>query len=240
MSSDQQRYAISFTPAPHEALGIVGASWVGRNAFSGASIEPPMIGGLSLAETSFHTALPRRYGFQGMLKSPFYLADGMSEAMLLNALMRFATGWQPFWLPRLKVVQRGGILAFAPAVAVPELDELAAAVVCELDPFRAPLSEAELERRDTGLLSPVQFTNLHRWGEPDVMSAFSFHIPLTGPLDAREMARMERAVSEFFGPILQEPVEFENIALFVEEEPGAPFCVHSLHPMGALPARKIA
>nr|WP_272214222.1 DUF1045 domain-containing protein [Marinicella sp. W31]MDC2878108.1 DUF1045 domain-containing protein [Marinicella sp. W31] len=240
MPADLQRYAICFTPAPHEALGIVGANWVGRNAFSDAPLEPPMIGGLSLAETSFHTALPRRYGFHGMLKSPFHLADGVSEAMLLSALMHFATRWSPFWLPRREIVRRREILAFAPAVAVPALDELAAAVVSEFDAFRAPLSEAELERRDTGLLSPVQFSNLHRWGEPDVMAAFSFHLPLTGPLNPREMDRMERAVSEFFGPILQEPVEFENIALFVEEEPGAPFCVHSLHPMGALPARKTA
>ncbi|AMM83594.1 DUF1045 domain-containing protein [Martelella sp. AD-3] len=240
MPSDKPRYAISFTPAPHEALGIVGANWVGRNAYSGQPIEPPMIGGMSLSEIAFHTALPRRYGFQGMLKSPFHLAEGTSEALLLNALMRFATGWKPFFLPPLKVVRRRDSLAFAPAVAVPALDDLAAAVVSEFDPFRAPLSEAELERRDTGSLSPVQFANLHRWGEPDVLTAFSFHMPLTGPLRPRDMERMERAALEFFGPILAEPVEFENIALFVEEEPGAPFCVHSLHPMGALPARRTA
>ena len=37
-----------------------------------------------------------------------------------------------------------------------------------------------------------------------------------------------------------EPVEVDHIALFIEEEPGAPFCVHSLHPMGALRARQSA
>ena len=99
----------------------------------------------------------------------------------------------------------------------------------------APLSEAEIERRDPGSLTPDQFANLYRWGEPDVLSAFSFHMPLTGPLSARETPRMERFLAAFFGPILLEPVEVDHIALFIEEEPGAPFCVHSLHPMGEGP-----
>ncbi|AJY44756.1 DUF1045 domain-containing protein [Martelella endophytica] len=240
MSPDQKRYAISFTPAPGDALAIVGANWIGRNAFSGASIDPPMIGGLYLAEIAYHTAVPRRYGFQAPLKGPFHLADGMSEAMLLNEMMRFATLVHPFTLPRMKVVRRREALAFAPVLPVPAMDALAAAVVDEFDHFRARLGEDELERRDSGDLTPIQFANLHRWGEPDVMAAFSFHMPLSGPLSSSDTERFERALDEFFGPILAEPVEVDNIALFIEEEPGAPFLVHSLHPMGALPARRSA
>ncbi|WP_180898511.1 DUF1045 domain-containing protein [Martelella soudanensis] len=235
-----ERYAICFTPSPHDGLAIVGANWVGRNAFSGAAVEPPMIVGLPLAEIAYHTALPRRYGFQGMLKSPFHLAEGMSEQMLLKAMMRFAMRFHPFTLPPLRVVHRGNMLALAPMTAVPALDTLAASIVTEFDSFRAPLSEAEIERRASGGLTPVQFSNLHRWGEPDVLTAFSFHMPLTGPLAAAEMPRMERSLEAFFGPILLEPVEVDHIALFIEEEPGAPFCVHSLHPMGALRARQSA
>lgn len=235
-----ERYAICLTPSPHDGLAIVGANWIGRNAFSGEVVEPPMIVGLPLAEIAYHTALPRRYGFQGMLKAPFHLADGMNESMLLKAMMRFAMGFQPFTLPPLRVVHRGDTLALAPMTVVPALDRLAESIVTEFDSFRAPLSEAEFERRASGSLTPVQFANLHRWGEPDVLAAFSFHMPLTGPLGAGEMARMERSAAAFFGPILLEPVEVDHIALFIEEEPGAPFCVHSLHPMGAVRARKSA
>ena len=240
MSADERRYTIGFTPAPNDALAIVGANWVGRNVFSGATIDPPMIGGLYLAEIAYYTAVPRRFGFYAPLKAPFHLADGMSEAQLLNEMMRFATHIAPFSLPRLVVSRRRGALAFAPVAAVPAMDALASAVVAGFDHFRAPLSEAELERRDTGDLTPEQFANLHRWGEPDVMRAFSFHIPLTGPLAVNDRERFEQALDEFFGPILPEPVEVSNLALLVEEEPGAPFLVHSLHPMGELPARKIA
>ncbi|WP_174803208.1 DUF1045 domain-containing protein [Martelella limonii] len=235
-----ERYAICFTPSPHDGLAIVGANWIGRNAFSGAPVEPPTIVGLPLSEIAFHTAVPRRYGFHGMLKSPFHLADGVSESLLLKQLMRFAARFAPFTLPPLKIVQRRDTLALATMVSVPSLNQLAESIVIEFDHLRAPLSEAEIERRDTGSLTPEQFANLHRWGEPDVLSAFSFHMPLTGPLTAREVPRMERFLAAFFGPILLEPVEVDHIALFIEEEPGAPFCVHSLHPMGELRARRSA
>ena len=240
MQPNQKRYAISFTPAPYDALAIVGANWIGRNAFSGAPADPPMIGGLYLSEIAYHTALPRRYGFQAGLKSPFSLADGITEAILLNEMMHFSTHWKPFSLPPLRIARRRDALVFLPTAEVPAMEALAASVVEEFDHFRAPLSEAELERRDLGDLSPMQFANLHRWGEPGVMGAFSFHMPLTGPLSSRDIDRLEPALNEFFGPILPEPVDVDSIALFIEEEPGAPFRVHSLHPMGDLPARKIA
>jgi len=132
------------------------------------------------------------------------------------------------------------MLTLSPLVNAPAMDALAASVVSDLDYFRAPMSDAEFERRDTADLTPTQFANLYRWGEPDVMSAFHFHLTLTGKLPPQDADRIERLVREFFGPVLLEPVEVSSIALFVEEEPGAPFIVHSLHPMGALPARQTA
>ncbi|TCT37622.1 uncharacterized protein DUF1045 [Martelella mediterranea] len=240
MCAEKKRYVISFTPPPYDALGIVGANWLGRNAFSNVSFEPQFIRGCGLHEIAYHTAVPRRYGFQAMLKSPFVLAEGLSEAMLLNALMRFATRWEPFLLSPLAVTRFRDMLTLSPLVNAPAMDALAASVVSDLDYFRAPMSDAEFERRDTGDLTPTQFANLYRWGEPDVMSAFHFHLTLTGKLPPQDADRIERLVREFFGPVLLEPVEVGSLALFVEEEPGAPFIVHSLHPMGALPARQTA
>jgi len=96
------------------------------------------------------------------------------------------------------------------------------------------LSEAEIERRNPQNLTPAQLANLHRWGYPYVFDEFRFHMTLTGPIDADEQARVEQALHTFFDPVLSEPIEVRNLALFVEEENGAPFHVHSLHPLGSV------
>jgi hypothetical protein len=72
------------------------------------------------------------------------------------------------------------------------------------------------------------------------MDEFRFHMALTGPLLPRDSTFIEPALRDYFSPYLTKPVEVANLALFVEEEPGAPLQVHSLHPMGRVAARKIA
>ncbi|TPW31647.1 DUF1045 domain-containing protein [Martelella alba] len=236
--AETRRYAIYFSPAPDDALTLVAASWLGRNPYSGEMVDPPMIPGIGMHEIAYHTALPRRYGFHAALKSSFIMADDDDEQQLLRALMHFAFISEPFVLPRLAVVTIGDVLALVPAVDCPQINALAAEIVARFDHFRAPLSEADIERRDPDGLSPQQFANLHRWGEPNVMEAFRFHMALTGPLPAHDRARFERSAQDFFGPVLVDPVTVDNIALFVEEEPGAPFRVHSLHPMGPVRTRR--
>lgn len=234
------RYAIFFTPRAHDPLSIAAASWLGRNVFSGEATDPPAVPGLGMHEIAFHTALPRRYGFHATLKAPFTLAEGVTEAMLLKQLMRFAGTLSPFDIPRLEIGRLGEFFGLAPTVPSESLSYLAAAVVQEFDSFRAPLSEAEIERRDPGGLTAAQFANLYRWGHPYVMDEFRFYMPLTGPLAGRDALRFEQSLRAFFDPVIAGPVEVANLALFVEEERGAPFRVHSLHPMGRVSARKIA
>jgi len=112
--------------------------------------------------------------------------------------------------------------------------------VQEFDRYRAPLSEAEIERADPDRLSASQLTNLHRWGSPHVMDEFRFQMSLTGGVEPSSSQRIERAVRKVFEPLLTRPLPFSSLALFIEDEPGAPFRVHSLHPMGRVSARKIA
>ena len=234
------RYAIYFTPPAYDPLTLAAAQWLGRNAFSGEAMEPPAIRGIGIHDIAFNTALPRRSGFHATLKSPFRLAPGVTEQALLRHLMRFAGAHDPFDLPRLEVVRLGNFFGLAPVLPCETMRFLAAAVVQEFDAFRAPLSEAELERCDPGDLTAPQFANLHRWGHPYVMDEFRFHMTLTGPLSAIDMPRSELALRDHFEPFLRKPVEVANLALFVEEEQGAPLLVHSLHPMGRVASRKIA
>lgn len=234
------RYAINFTPSAADPLTIAASQWLGRNAFSGEAMELPFIRDLGLHEIAFNTAVPRRYGFHGTLKPPFRLADGMTEPMLLRQLLHFTGQFQPIQLPKLEVVRLGNRFALAPMQPCPELHHLASSVVMHFDAFRSPLSEAELERVDTERLSAAQFSNLHRFGHPHVMDEFRFHMTLTGPVGAAELPRFEAVLRRYFEPLLQRTPVLANLALFVENEPGAPFLVHSLHPLGNVSARRIA
>ncbi|SFB46523.1 putative phosphonate metabolism protein [Rhizobium sp. NFR07] len=234
------RYAIYFTPPAHDPLTLAASQWLGRNAFSGDMIEPPAVRGIGLHDIAFNTAIPRRSGFHATLKAPFRLAPEISESMLLRHLMRFAGAHEPFQLPLLEIGRLGSFFGLMPERPCEHMRHFACAVVQEFDAFRAPISEAEIERSDTNDLSASQFTNLYRWGHPYVMDEFRFHMSLTGPLAPSDIRHFELALKEYFAPYLMKPVDIANLALFVEEEPGAPFQVHSLHPMGRVAARRIA
>ncbi|MGO6998912.1 DUF1045 domain-containing protein [Rhizobium leguminosarum] len=234
------RYAICFTPPAGDSLSLVAANWLGRNVFSGDMMEPPAVRGLGIHEIAFHTAGPRRYGFHGILKAPFHLSHDMAESQLLRDLMRFSGTFVPFQIPRIEVARLGNFYSLLPSAPCEQIQYLASAIVQEFDRFRAPLSEAEIERSDPDGLSAAQFANLHRWGNPYVMEEFRFHMPVTGPVNAIDMPRIEPVLRTIFEPVLCEPVTVSNVALMIEEGTGGPFRVHSLHPMGKVSARKIA
>lgn len=234
------RYAIFFTPPASDPLAQVAASWLGRSAYSGQEVEHPAVRGLSLHEVAFYTALPRRFGFHACVKAPFHLSPGSTESALLRDMMRFAGSLEPFKLPPLEICRLGDLYGLAPVTLCQQVEYLASAVVRQFDAYRAPLTEDEIERRNPDGLSAAQFTNLHRWGHPYVMDEYRFNMSLTGPVATQHMPRVEKALHDIFDPLLEEPVSFSNLALFIEREPGAPFQVHSLHPMGRVSNRKIA
>ena len=234
------RYAICFTPSAGEALAIAGASWLGRSVYSGLAVDHPSLRGMGMHEVAFHTALPRRFGFHATFKAPFRLSPGTSEQSLLRALMEFAGQMQPVALNGLTVGRIGevyGLILDRPCAAI---DHLAGSIVQAFDGFRSPLSEAEIERRNPDRLSAAQFSNLNRWGHAYVMDEYRFHMTLTGPLLGRDFGRIEEALKSHFAPALAGPVTVDHLALFVEPEKGAPFHVHSLHPMGQIASRRFA
>lgn len=234
------RYAIYFAPPLNDPISRVAANWLGRNPFTDEMIEAPAITGLSSAEIAFHTAAPRRYGFHGTLKAPFRLADGIGEEALLQALSDFAPTVQGFEIETMEIGKIGPFFALVPDGPVPELVDLAARVTREFEPYRAPLTDADIQRRNPEKLSSAQLANLHQWGYPYVLDEFRFHMTLTGPIEPAASDRVEQALHTFFDPVLSEPVDVRNIALFIEEESGAPFRVHSLHPLGPAEQRRSA
>lgn len=234
------RYAIYFTPGRDDPLTRAAARWLGRDAFSGETLPAPAAGRLTPADIAFHTAAARRYGFHATLRAPFRLPDGRSEAALIDALDDFCAGRDPVCLPQAVLAQLSGFFALVPEQQSQALDRLAGEVVSAFEPFRARLSDSDLQRRNPESLNPAQLKNLYRWGYPYVFDEFRFHMTLTGPIAPAERARVQAAIEDHFGPLLHEPLEIASLALFVEPEPGTPFIVRSFHEIGRLPARKTA
>ena len=234
------RYAVYFCPPMSDPLTRIATNWLGRNAFTDETVEAPAITELNDAEIAFHTAAPRRYGFHGTLKAPFHLSADTSEAELVAALTAFSATVAVFEIPRLVISRIGPFFALVPEAPVAELKDLAGRAVRELDRFRAPLSEADIGRRSPENLSAAQLANLQLWGYPYVFEEFRFHMTLTGPVEETDSERVRHALHTVFDPVLSEPVEVRNIALFTETERGNPFQVQSLFPLSAGERRRTA
>lgn len=219
------RYALYYAPAPETALAAFGASWLGRDADTGAERPQPAVPGLSPEALHEITADPRRYGFHGTLKPPFVLAEGSSEDSLLAAVASFARARAPFTLPLLKLVSLDGFLALVPSAVAPALDRLARDCVIGFDDFRALPSAAEIARRRQAGLSLRQEGLLARWGYPYVLDAYRFHLTLTRRLRPEEAAILLPALEPLTAPLCGAAVAVDALTVFVEPAPGAPFTV---------------
>ena len=234
------RYGLYFAPASNDLFHELGASWLGRDAANGKSVDHPDLDGLGASELAELIGPARRYGFHATLKAPFRLADGVSEADLLDAMSDFADRTPAFRIPSLVVGRLEGFLALIPGDASPELNAFAGSVVEAFEPFRATLTDREIERRNPDSLSSAELRNLMRWGYPYVFDSFRFHMTLTTRLSAPVIDRVARAAQAHFGPVLSQPVAVRELTLFVEPEPGAPFQIHSRMALSSGQQRKTA
>ena len=234
------RYAVYFTPGQNDPLTRLAASWLGRDPFTGTHPAPPVVAQLTPAEIAFHTASARRYGFHATLKAPFHLAAGTTEAELDQAIATFAAAAEPILLSKLVPTRIDGFLALTPGGPAPDLDRFAGDVVTAFDRFRAPLSEADIQRRNPDALSPDEFRNLLQWGYPYVFESFRFHMTLTGRVSETDLPRVRAAIDEVFAAALERPATVDGLALFVEPEAGAPFVVKSWYGLVRRQERKTA
>ncbi|WP_159945925.1 DUF1045 domain-containing protein [Rhizobium sp. 18065] len=225
------RYAIYFTPPADDPLTVAAATWLKRDAFSGNNTELGDLEGIDEGEHHRITEDPRRYGFHATLKAPFELAKGQSEADLLAALQAFCGREFSFALPSAVVGQLGPFFAIIPGATHAPLQDFAARVVEEFEPFRAPLSDADIARRNPDRLGATQRENLLRWGYPHVFDVFRFHMTLTGPIAPERSATVADVLERRFADFIQKPLAISGLGLFVETERGAPFTIHSWHPL---------
>lgn len=223
------RYAIYFAADADAPLMQLGNTWLGRDPFTGSRLQQPPIPGLDAARFEDLTTSPRRYGFHGTLKAPFSLAKDTTEDALIAACTGFAKTVSPFDLKGLSVNQLGRFLALTPAQTEPDLEAFASLCVRQFEPFRAPLSAEDLDRRRQANLTPKQDAYVETWGYPYVFDEFRFHMTLSNKLESDEEASLlARTAETHFEAVTATTLTCRHFGLYVEPERGAAFEVHRI------------
>lgn len=214
-----KRYAIYFAPARGSDLARLGAAWLGWDADAAETLDHPEVEDLP-APLPELTETPRKYGLHGTLKPPFRIAEGFDVGALDRALIGFAAETRAFSIPNMRVTPLGHFVAITPVEPPDALQELAADCVAIFDPFRAPLTPQELEKRRKNGLTERQESLLTTWGYPYVLEEFRFHLTLSGALDRDDAIAVAEIAQATFADALKDPIPVEDICLFGEQEDG--------------------
>ena len=211
-----KRYAIYFTPPPG-SFSQLATAWLGWDLAQGRAVPHPDIAGVNVAAI---TERPRKYGLHATIKAPFTLADGATEQELTDTLAAFCAGHPPVTLGGLGLTQIGRFLALTPMGDLSALNRLASEAVQSLDRFRAPLGEAEYNRKNRPNMSDRQRQLLRQWGYPHVKEFFRFHITLTGPIPDAEIMRVRQAIEAYLLPAILAPFNIDSLTLCGEDTDG--------------------
>jgi putative phosphonate metabolism protein len=211
-----KRYAIYFTPPPG-GFSHLATAWLGWDLAQGCTVPHPDIAGIDVATV---TERPRKYGLHATIKAPFTLADGATEQDLVDALAAFCAGHPTVTLDGLGLTQIGRFLALTPVGDTSALNRLASEAVRSLDRFRAPLGEAEFNRKNRPNMSDRQRQLLRQWGYPHVEEFFRFHFTLTGPIPDAELAQVRQAIEAYLMPAIPAPFDIDSLTLCGEDADG--------------------
>ncbi len=233
MTQPAPRYALYYAPAAESALWRFGSATLGYDAVTGADVDlavPPGCEGLDWSEI---TAKPRRYGFHATLKAPFELANGRNEGALRAFARNYVAGRPPVRLAGLSVNALGRFIALTPSEPSEELQRFAFDIVQAFEPFRAPLSQADLARRLQSPLTPAHRAYLEAYGYPYVGDAFRFHMTLTGSLPDAEVAPVKAALAQAYVQALPAgPVPIDRVAIFKQQSRSSRFVLLDSIPLG--------
>lgn len=220
------RAAVYATPAPPSELSRLAGIWLGRDAFTGEATRA------ADATRDPLVAEPARYGFHATLRAPFRPKLDVDLGALTDQLGAFCSARRAPVIRALRLERLGAFFAVVPDGPEPALQALEGQVLDAFEPFRAPLTEAEVTRRRPDRLTARQRGHLDAWGYPFVRDEFRFHMTLTGPIPG-PADDLRRDLETHFASVLGRPLPLDGLGLFVEPEPGAPFRVHSFHPFGS-------
>ncbi|MEL6747203.1 MAG: DUF1045 domain-containing protein [Pseudomonadota bacterium] len=187
------RYAIYYTPAPGSPLAAFGDAWL---TLGGDQRDAQSHGrfGLPAALHAKAIATPIKYGLHATLKAPFRLATNANETSVMTACAQLAARLHAFEIGPLHLTRLGACWGLTPPAPDPRLSRLEAACVEELEPLRAPLSVADIARRNPAALSERQRALLNDVGYPYALDEFRFHMTLSSRLDDGEAREVEQAL----------------------------------------------
>lgn len=221
-----KRFAVYYAPRPG-AFADAAAAWLGWDAATGRPCPQPDVPGLSLPlPLADLTAEPRKYGFHGTIRAPFRPGDGITARMIADRVAAMAERLAPTRCDGLQLVSLHGFLALVPTGGDAALMSLGARVVEGTNDLRAPLTEAEIARRNPDRLTARQRDLLAQWGYAGVMEEFRFHLTLTGRLREDQAQALCPGLAAHFAPTLPRPFAIEDLCLFGEDEVGR---FHLLH-----------
>lgn len=210
---------------PEGELFLRASDWLGWNSETGEKTYHPLVEGLPAPPQNL-TETPRKYGFHGTIKPPFRLAEGTDLSTFQSALEAACAGIAPVVIPKLTVHRLGGFVAMVPEEPSADLADLAGSIVTGLDDHRAPLSEADLERRRKTGLSARQEELLQAWGYPYVLDEFRYHMTLTGRLPEEDADQTVARLSDHFADLLAKPFRIGSLGLLGEAEDGRFHLIH--------------
>lgn len=216
-----ERFAIYYAPSANSPLWDRASAWLGRDPLTNEAFDGS-IAGIERGRLLNLTQSANRYAFHATIKPPMALAGATIED-LRQALAAFAQKHQPFSLGQLTVASLDGFLALVPVDDNEALQDFAATVVEEFEPFRAELSIKDRAARLARGLTPRQEELLDAYGYPYVFDEFRFHMTLTDRLPEEDRAEIMAAAQAWFAPELVEPVMFDRLVLYHEPEAGTFF-----------------
>ncbi len=225
------RYAIYFVPSPDGVFAAFGTRAIGYDVSTGAPVPFHDDAAFRALAPEKWSESPARYGFHATLMAPFKLADGESEAGLVEAVDHLAGRLWAVDLGHLAVRELGRFLALTPKGPTTAIDQLAVSCVITLEPFRAPLAPADLSRRLAAPLTPRQSGYVEQFGYPYVLDEFRFHMTLTGPIpDENRRAKARTALAALYQP-LDRPQCVDALTICRQPDRDGPFRVLSRHPL---------
>jgi hypothetical protein len=216
-----ERFAIFYTPTG--PLADFGAAWLGWDSAAGCAVPHPQIAGIDVPEV---TATPRKYGLHATMKAPFRLSADSGPATLQQAVADFAARHRAVDIGYLALGQDHGFVALRPVAPPPALRNLERAIVTELDPHRAPLTEADIARRRKAPLTLRQDRQMLDWGYPYVFEDFHLHLTLSGQLPDAQAAQIVAALQPMVAPLIAAPCIIDAVTLMGQDVAGM---FHQIH-----------
>lgn len=227
--SDQSRYALYFVPPEESPLWRFGTSIIGYDSVSGRETPVPEELAKVIAPDLMNE--PQRYGFHATLRAPFELAKGVVIADLLKAITALAQQCAPIDAGELHADLMGGFVALTCRTDPSELTALAQRCVEHVEPFRAPLSQTDRERRLSAPLTPRQIDLLNRYGYPYVLEQFKFHMTLTGRLPEDAKTSVLDIIRNMYAPVADH-LRIVEVTLLEQPWRDARFRVVQRFPLG--------